>query len=229
MPGKRNRISAMAGFAIALRVAESILAGQTPKSVRSSSHSFNVRDYAATGDGTSLDTAAINRANTACSEAGGGVVRFPAGRYLSGTIFLRSHVNLFLESGAVLLGTTNLDDYSQPTIPSYMPEAKWGKWHRALLVGEKAEDVTIGGEGIIDCIKGSDLTGEEHMRGPHMLVFVNCRHFTVRDLSLHDASNYAIFFEASDDVEVRNVKISGGWDGIHFRGAPEHWCHNVNI
>jgi len=67
------------------------------------------------------------------------------------------------------------------------------------------------------------------MRGPHTIVFVNCRGFTFRDISILDAANYAIFFQASDDVEVRDVKITGGWDGIHFRGAPNRWCHNVKI
>src|SRR5204863_245433 len=41
------------------------------------------------------------------------------------------------------------------------------------------------------------------------------------------AINKAI--EASEDVEVRDVKITGGWDGIHFRGAPQKWCHRVKI
>jgi polygalacturonase len=55
---------------------------------------------------------------------------------------------------------------------------------------------------------------------PHTLVFVNCRRFTIRDVSFVDSANYAIFFQISDDVEVRNVKFIGGWDGVHFRGAP---------
>src|SRR5262249_40525726 len=139
------------------------------------SHNFNVRDYDAIADGIALDTAAINRAIQACAEAGGGQVRFPAGRYLCGTIHLRSHVALFLENGAVVLGTTNLDQYAQPVIPSFMPEAKWGKWHRALIVGDNVEDVTIAGQGVIDGNKVFDPTGEEHMRGPHTIVFVNCR------------------------------------------------------
>src|SRR5262245_5814243 len=99
----------------------------SPPGAHAGSKTFNIRDYEAIGDGTSLDTEAINRAIQACAEAGGGQVRFPAGRYLSGTIHLRSHVTLFLEAGAVLLGTTNLEQYSQPAIPSFMPEAKWGK------------------------------------------------------------------------------------------------------
>jgi len=58
---------------------------------------------------------------------------------------------------------------------------------------------------------------------------VNCRRFTIRDVSIVDSANYAVFFQVSDQVEVRNVKFTGGWDGVHFRGAPGHDCHDVNI
>src|SRR5262249_13342381 len=176
-----------------------------------------------------LNTRAINDAFEACAAAGGGQVLVPPGRYLSGTIHLRSHSTFFLSAGAILVGTTNLDLYQQPAIPSYLPEAKWGKWHRALIVGENLEDVTIAGQGIIDGNRVFDPTGEEHMRGPHTIVFVNCHGFSFRDISIVDAANYAIFFQASDDVEARDLKITGGWDGIHFRGAPNRWCHNVKI
>ncbi|MGH7973607.1 MAG: right-handed parallel beta-helix repeat-containing protein, partial [Limisphaerales bacterium] len=91
------------------------------------------------------------------------------------------------------------------------------------------DDVTIAGQGVINGNKVFDPTGEEHMRGPHAIVFINCRHFNFRDISILDAANYAIFFQASDDVDIRNVTITGGWDGVHFRGAPGHWCHRVNI
>jgi polygalacturonase len=58
---------------------------------------------------------------------------------------------------------------------------------------------------------------------------VNCRGFTLRDVTVVDSANYAVFFQVSDDVEIRNVKFVGGWDGVHWRGAPERWCRNVNI
>ncbi len=67
------------------------------------------------------------------------------------------------------------------------------------------------------------------MRGPHTIVFVNCRRFTIRDVSIVDAANYAVFFQVSSEVEVRNVKFTGGWDGVHFRGAPGHDCRDVSI
>jgi len=195
----------------------------------SAAGTYNVRHYGASGGGATLDTAAINHAVAACAEAGGGQVLLPAGRYLSGTVHLRSRVTLFLAAGAVLVGTTNLAQYQQPAVPAFMPEAKWGKWHRALILGEGLEDVAIAGPGLIDGNKVFDPAGEERMRGPHTILFVNCRRFTLRDVSIRDSANYAVFFQTSDDVDIRGVKITGGWDGVHFRGAPERWCHNVNI
>ncbi len=190
---------------------------------------FNIRDFGAVGDGATSDSRAINAAVEACSKAGGGQVLFPPGRYLSGTVHLRSHVALFLEAGARLVGTTNLADYQFPAQLPNMPEAKWGKWHRALLLGESVTNVQISGPGIIDGNKVFDPTGEERKRGPHTVLWVNSRGFVIRDVTIVDSANYAILFQASDDVDIRRVKIVGGWDGVHFRGAPDKWCHNVNI
>ena len=190
---------------------------------------FDIRSHGAKGDGVTPDTAAIQAALDTCRDAGGGTVVFPQGHYLSGTIHLRSKVGLWFEAGATLVGTTNLTEYRQPAVPDFMPEAKWGKWHRALLLGEGIEDVTLAGPGVIDGNKVFDPTGEERMRGPHTLVFVNSRRVTVRDVTFLDSANYAVFFQVSDDVEFRNVKFVGGWDGIHWRGAPERWCQNVNV
>ena len=151
---------------------------------------------------------------------------FPPGRYVSGTIHLRSGVTLHLEAGAWLIGTTNLAHYAQPTPPAFMPEAEWGKWHRGFIVGENVEDVAITGSGTIDGNKVFDPTGEERMRGPHTIIFVNCRRFTLRDVTIVDAANYAIFFQVSDDVEIRILVL----DLARFsrtrtrtRRKPEYW------
>lgn len=190
---------------------------------------FNVQDYDAAGDGKMLDTAAIQKAIDACDKAGGGRVVMPAGKYLSGTVHLKSNVTLFLEAGARLIGTAKLDEYRHPIPPASMPEAKWGKWHRALILADAVENIAIAGQGVIDGNKVFDATGEERMRGPHTFVFVNCKNVTVRDVSFVDSANYAIFFMVSDDVSIRKVKFAGGWDGVHFRGSPARDCKNVSI
>lgn len=197
--------------------------------VRAAGHQFNVLDFGARGDGTTLETVAVQQAIEAAARVGGGTVVIPAGRFQTGTIHLRSHVTLELEAGARLIGTTNLTEYQTPTTPAFMPEARWGKWHRGLIVGENLEDIAITGTGTIDGNKVFDPTGEEHLRGPHTLVLVDCHGVNVRDVTIVDAANYAVYVEVSDDLTFNHVTIIGGWDGIHWRGAPERWCHNMRI
>ncbi len=189
----------------------------------------NVRDHGAVADGRTLDTAALSAAIVACAEAGGGQVRFPPGRYLSGTLRLRTGVTLHLDAGARLIGTTNLAEYTHPDVPDILPEAKWGKWHRALILAENAQDIGVGGPGIIDGNRVFDPTGEERMRGPHTIVLVNCRRFTLRDVTIIDSANYALFAQVSDAMDIRQVTFIGGWDGVHWRGAPQRWCRDVRI
>jgi len=72
---------------------------------------FNVTQFGARGDGTTLNTQAIARAIDACTTAGGGRVVVPAGRFLTGAVHLKSNVNLHLAEGATLLFSTNPADY----------------------------------------------------------------------------------------------------------------------
>jgi hypothetical protein len=190
---------------------------------------WDVREFGARGDGVTLDTAAIQNAIDACAEAGGGVVRLPPGRYLSGTIRLRSHVTLELTAGARLVGTTNLHAYAHPSPPSDAPEARWGKWHRGLIIGENIQNVTLRGPGVVDGNRVFDPTGEEKMRGPHAIVLMHAQDVTLEDLTIEDAANYGMFFMVSDNVTLRRVRFVGGWDGVHWRGTPDRWCTNVNL
>src|SRR5580704_12923739 len=72
----------------------------------------DVAKYGATGNGKSLDTAAIQKAIDACYAAGGGTVVFNNGKFLSGTISLKSNITLRIEPGAVLLGSTDIKDFA---------------------------------------------------------------------------------------------------------------------
>jgi polygalacturonase len=221
---QRRRLIAAAGLIAALALLVTTQAAGGPEA-----GVFNVRDYGATGDGKTLDTAALNKAVAACAQAGGGQVRFPPGQYLSATVHLKSRVTLYFEAGARLVGVKDPNLYQHPTPPAFLPEARWGKWHRALILADGGEDIEIAGPGLIDGNKVFDPTGEERMRGPHAFVFLNCRNVTVRDVSFVDSANYAIFFQISDHVDIRNVKFTGGWDGVHFRGAPQRPCQDVSI
>jgi hypothetical protein len=190
---------------------------------------FDVRSFGAAGDGKKLDTASINKAIKACTKAGGGQVRFGPGRYLSGTVHLKDNVTLFLEAGATLVGTKKLDDYQYFKPPANTPEAKFGKWHSALILGVDVNNAAIGGPGVIDGNKVFNPRGEEKMRGPHTIILGNSRNVTIRDVTIKDSANYAVMLEFSEKVDVRGIKVTGGWDGVHFRGWIDKPCRDINI
>jgi polygalacturonase len=108
---------------------------------------FNVVAFGAVGDGKTLCTASIQAAIDACSKAGGGAVVVPPGVYLTGPLFLRSHIVFEVVAGATLLGSANFSDY--PTLA--------GRWegldrtiYASLLTGTDLENVTIQGRGTLD-------------------------------------------------------------------------------
>jgi hypothetical protein len=191
---------------------------------------FNVRDFGAKGDGVTSDTEAINHAIEAAEVKAGSQVRFPPGIYLSGTVELKSDEVLVIEPGATLMGTTNLAEYKMFRPPAGTPEAGFkAEWHRGLILGDKVENVTITGGGEIDGHKVFDPKGEERMRGPHTIMIGHGRGIKVTQLSIRDSANYAILLEDCSDSQIRDVKITGGWDGIHFRGWPNSYCKNITI
>src|SRR4051794_35474167 len=81
------------------------------KETMSHSHSYNVRDFGAAGDGQTPDTRALQAAIDACAAQGGGTVFVPAGGYVAGSLFLRSQITLYLDAGATLLGSEDPADY----------------------------------------------------------------------------------------------------------------------
>ncbi len=132
--------------------------------------SFNVRSYGAVGDGTHLDTAAISAAIKAAAAAGGGVVAFPPGRYLTGTFELLSNVSLDLEAGSVILGSPNLADYG--AIGDYGFTKAYGVSSSGegdkvgMIVARQVENIAIFGQGAIDGNSGQFFDFDTPHIGP---------------------------------------------------------------
>src|SRR5689334_21447385 len=80
-----------------------------------STNVFNARSFGAMGDGATLDTKAIQTAIDKCSAAGGGTVLVTNGNFVVGTIYLKSDVSLRVATGATVLGSTNIEDYTTDT------------------------------------------------------------------------------------------------------------------
>jgi len=104
----------------------------------SKAQNFNIEKYGAVGNGTTMNTTAIQKAIDAASANGGGKVIVPKGTFLTGTIRLKSNVDLSLDRGAVLLGSTSLSDYE-----------KNDRWY-ALILTDKQSNIAVTGYGTID-------------------------------------------------------------------------------
>lgn len=192
---------------------------------------WDIVDYGAVGDSVTDNTTTINSVIALCSQAGGGTVLIPQGDFVSGTIFLQSGVKLKLAEGAKLSGSLDLGDYS-----SYIPSkdlsrydsgvgtsnrncASDSSWCRALIIAANTSGASVQGPGTIDGRNLGDPEGEENMRGPHTIIIAESKDVDISDLSIINSGNYAILGYELENACFRNVNISGGWDGIHLRGA----------
>jgi polygalacturonase len=111
-----------------------------------SAATFDVLKFGAKGNGTDLDTKAIQRTIDAAAPTHG-TVNLPAGIYLSGSIFVKSGVTLHLDKGAVILGSRSLADY--PIMPTRVAGIEM-KWPAALVNVYEQSGASIEGEGTID-------------------------------------------------------------------------------
>lgn len=146
----------------------------------------------------------------------------PSGIFLTGTIHLKSHVSLYLSSGAVIKGTDDLSKYE-----SYIPTKAMDKydnadkhdWNRALILGVSVENVKITGKGKIDGSHVEDPLGEEKMRGPHTVLIAESKGIELSGVSIVRAANYAFMAYEIEEALFSDLLFQEGWDGIHIRGG----------
>jgi hypothetical protein len=178
--------------------------------LRAATGTFDVRDFGAKGDGTAKDTAAIQQAIDAAGRQGGGAVLVPAGKYLSGTIHLRSNITLHLEPGAVILASPDNADFDPyETLPFHsVSDAETTYFHYALVAAENVHDIAITGEGAID--------GNRSKRGgPKTIAIKLAERVTIRGVTVRNSPNYSISFWGCDNVVVDGVTVLNGYaDGI---------------
>lgn len=202
---------------------------------------YSILDFGAVGDGATLNTAAIQAAIDACTASGGGRVTLPAGRWLSGTICLKSHVDLHLESGAELI--SSLD-------PKDMPDWKAGfdddnrdtGWQGGcFLRAQHAENITLSGSGRIDG-RGREVFYEDaddggshesplKVRGyrPRLSFLEDVKNLTVKDLTFYDAAFWTLHMAGCRDVLIEGIRIENNERGPNNDGIDPDCCRNVII
>ncbi|MGA2496213.1 MAG: glycoside hydrolase family 28 protein [Tepidisphaeraceae bacterium] len=192
---------------------------------------YNVRDYGATGDGKTLDSPAINRAIDAATAAGGGTVCLPAGSYLSGSIHLKSNINLLIDAGATIHGAPqgiNAYDPPEPFEGKAYQDGGHTYFHNSLIWGEDLTNVSITGQGMINggglAANDKDVGKGAINQGDKAVALKRCRHVLMRDFTIFHGGHFAILVTGCDDMTIDNVTMDTNRDGVDI-----DCCRNVMV
>jgi polygalacturonase len=190
---------------------------------------FNVRDHGAVGDGTTLDTDAVQKALNESGKSGGGVVLVPAGTYLCKPLTIRTNTTLRLEKGAMIKATDDPADYARTDKP--------GEFNH-FLTGKDLENVIIEGEGTID---GSGqkwwIPAEEARQKksgytlprPNLIVLTRVKNLTVRGVTIQNAPKFHFVPTDCDNVVVEDAKFFAPERAPNTDAIDPSMCQNVTI
>jgi hypothetical protein len=206
---------------------------------------FNVKDYGASGRKTDDARPAIQKAIDTCGAAGGGTVYLPPGAYTSGTLHLRSHVRLLIDSGATLFASLDGKAFDKA----------------ALLYGEGLDNITIEGRGTLDgqasyfwaangnfddaLIRENMLLakalGKPLMRSfpagfpteqmyPHLIVLLRCKDVRIAGLSFLRSRSWTINPYACERLTIDGVYIQSSLkEAVWADGIDPDGCKDVRI
>ena len=218
---------------------------------------YNITDYGAISDTTQLSTVAIQKAIDDCAAHGGGTVWVPAGNYLSGTVLLKSYVNLHLDAGATIYASRRIEDFSNLA-------RKVGAADNAeaeMLIGAvNARDISITGQGVLNCRAvrtgyrrepktevTDSITAREIVNAgrygvdyqskfrkvppcPGAINFTGCTNVHIRDIQVIESSFWSVHLQWCDRVYVDGVYIqSNSHNGVNADGLDIDGCSNVMV
>ncbi len=181
---------------------------------------YDIRSFGALGDGCTMNTAAIQKAIDQCALKGGGTVVVPPGVFLSGTLFLKDHVHLYLASGAVLKASPHREDYNADDAFPQNHIAHFEHVSGAhFILGIEVIDVTISGQGTIDgneSVFRGELrepgNGDIHFGPPswrpgQMILFCESSEITLEGVRLRNAPYWNLLFHGCSDIRVNGLNI----------------------
>ncbi len=211
---------------------------------------FNVMDFGAIPDADTINTLAFQKAIDKASELGGARVLVPKGKFLTGSLILKSNVELFLEKGAVLLGSTNPFDYFNsndnltPNTIRNTDNSMLG-----LIKASNALNISILGEGKIDgqglalALNGDSLhhagiyidknynyrrLRPSELLRPKLFNIQNCSNINIKNLQLQNSASWGLSFDLCKNLSLDSLTILNRayWnnDGIDITD-----CKNVRI
>lgn len=205
---------------------------------------LNVTDFGARGDGKTDCTAAMQAAVAACIP--NGTVYIPAGDYLTGPLFLKSEMTLYLERGATLLAQTDWNRY--PVLPGMLLDdngedcCNLGTWegnpldsYASLITALYARDLTICGEGTLDGngAQGGWWQSHKTRRGdawrPRTVFLSHCERVTLAGIKVRNSPAWTIQPYYCTDVSLFDLTIWNPDDSPNTDGIDPECCVDVRI
>jgi hypothetical protein len=174
---------------------------------------YNASMFGIKSNGTTLNTNSIQKGIDYISENGGGRLVFYVGRYLTGTIHLKSNVIIHLEEGAILVGSVNPLDYEFLS-----------NW-TALIFAHDQTNIGITGKGVIDgqgFIVANNLVDLIHKgvikdplrydrpwegRRPQNIYFKGCRNVRIEGIILKDPGSWNQQYDQCKNVIIDRITV----------------------
>jgi polygalacturonase len=189
---------------------------------------YNIKNYGAKGDGTTVDTRAIEKAINTAAAAGGGTVFFPAGNYLSVTIHLKSNIALYLDQGATLIAADKGYDLPEKNANEIYQDYGHSHFNNSLIVGANLENISITGPGKIwgrGLLRTSTKNeADENGMGNKTISLKLCRNVILRDFTVQHGGWFVLLLTGVDNMTIDNLKMDTNRDGMDIIS-----CKNVRV
>ena len=165
---------------------------------------FDVRNYGAVGDGSTLNTRAIQETIDACGQQGGGKVIISDGVYVTGTVHMRSNVELCVEGNAVLKASKDSDDYPDFACKEWNTKAAPRSSAKCLIYFGYIQNAALTGLGTIDC-SGSSFCDPVYGENGELIRYErNTVNLPARMVFIMGCTNIKV-----EDITM--VEMAGGW------------------
>src|ERR1019366_7119914 len=210
---------------------------------------FTITSFGAVGDGKTTNTAALQALIDKVAKEGGGTVVVPEGTFLTGALFFKQGVNLYIEKNGTLKGSVEQSDYPQV-------KTRWEGiervWTSALLNFTGMTGVDLSGDGTVDgsgdvwfarsgfrrgrgapAGRGTPPPGPRYGR-PRMICFQNCKRVRISRVHLKQEAVWCLHILYSQDVIVDGISIRcdhniPSADGIDIDSSRKVRVRNVDI
>ena len=187
---------------------------------------YDVSKLGAVGDGKTNNTACLR--GIIDQMKNGGILFFPAGQYVTGSLCLKSNTTLYISTGATLLGSGEIDDFPPITDDNLPGYARGGRW--ALITALYARNIVITGGGTVDgrgYLWWHDVP-KDHGR-PRSIQPILCDNVTIRNITVKNSPAWTVNPTCCHDVVIDGISIRNPVDSPNTDGINPESCTNVRI